>query len=125
VIYNTAYFSEILRGAWSHLAFEQEEAARAFGYFGFRLFARIIGPQVFMAAGPIIGNQFIQLIKDSAFLMIITVPELTFMANFVQSTYFVPFESFLVAMLLYWVLCSGVEVLIARLERVAAGIRND
>jgi polar amino acid transport system permease protein len=123
VIYNTAYFAEILRGAWSHLPHDQEEAGRAFGYRGAPLFLRIIGPQVVLAAGPVLGNQMIILIKDSAFLMVITVPELTFMANHIQSTYFVAFETFLVAIALYWVLCTGVELLVRRLERLAEARR--
>jgi polar amino acid transport system permease protein len=120
VVYNTAYFSEILRGAWSHLGGEQEESGRAFGFSGIRLFIRIIAPQIFIAAGPLLGNQLIQLIKDSAFLMIITIPELTYMANYVQSRYFIPFATLLLAMFLYWVLCKNVELLVKRLERVAA-----
>lgn len=119
VVYNTAYFAEVLRGAWSHLPHEQEESGRAFGYSGMRLFVRIIGPQIVLAAGPVLGNQSIILIKDTAFLMIITVPELTYMSNYIQSTYFVPFETFIVAVALYWVLCTAVEFLVRRLERVA------
>jgi len=38
------------------------------------------------------------------------VPELTYAANAVQSYYFVPFESFLVATLLYWVLCGASKI---------------
>jgi polar amino acid transport system permease protein len=87
------------------------------------LFRRIILPQVLIAVGPVVGNQLIQLIKDSAFLSIITVPELTFAANAVQSYYFVPFESFLVATLLYWALCGGVEWLVRRGEQLAAVVR--
>jgi polar amino acid transport system permease protein len=124
IVYNTAYFSEILRGAWSHLPREQEETGRAFGYSGFRLFLRIVAPQIFIAAAPVLGNQFIQLIKDSAFLMIITIPELTFAANYVQSRYFVPFETLVLAMLLYWLLCKGVEFLVKRLETIAAVRRS-
>ena len=41
--------------------------------------------------------------------MVITVPELTYMANHIQSTYFVVFETFAVAILLYWLLCTIVE----------------
>jgi ABC-type amino acid transport system permease subunit len=52
------------------------------------------------------------------------VPELTYAANAVQSYYFVPFESFLVATLLYWVLCGGVENLVRRGERAAALVRR-
>jgi polar amino acid transport system permease protein len=123
VIYNSAYFAEILRGAWSHLSPEQEEAGRAFGYSGWSLLKRIVGPQIVLAAGPVLGNQMIILIKDSAFLMVITVPELTFMANHIQSTYFVAFETFIVAIALYWVLCTGVEFLVRRLERLAEARR--
>lgn len=124
VVYNTAYMAEILRGAWAHLPSGQTEAARAFGYTGLRLVRRIILPQVLIAVGPVVGNQLIQLIKDSAFLSIITVPELTYAANSVQSFYFVPFESFLAATLLYWALCGGVEYLVQRGERLAAVVRR-
>ena len=63
IIYNTAYFAEILRGAWAHLPHEQEEAGRAFGYTRTNLFVRIIAPQVFLAAAPVLGNQTIILIR--------------------------------------------------------------
>jgi len=123
VVYNTAYMAEILRGGWAHLPAGQTDAAQAFGFTGLKLFRRIILPQVLIAVGPVIGNQLIQLIKDSAFLSIITVPELTFAANAVQSYYFVPFESFLFATLLYWALCGGVEWLVHRGEKYASIVR--
>jgi polar amino acid transport system permease protein len=115
--------AEILRAAWLHLPRGQTEAGRAFGYTGIKLFRRIILPQVLIAVGPVVGNQLIQLIKDSAFLSIITLPELTYAANSVQSFYFVPFESFLVATLLYWGLCGAVEYLVHRGEGLAALVR--
>ena len=124
VLYNTAYMAEILRAGWASLPAGQTQAARAFGYSGFLLLRRIILPQLIIAVGPVIGNQLIQLIKDSAFLSIITLPELTFAANAVQSYYFVPFESFLVATLLYWALCAGIEWLVRRMERWASQMRR-
>lgn len=124
VLYNTAYMAEILRAGWAQLPPGQTEAARALGYRDFAMLRRIVLPQVLIAVGPVIGNQMIQLIKDSAFLSIITVPELTFAANAVQSYYFVPFESFLVATLLYWALCGGIEWLVRRGERAAAMVRR-
>jgi polar amino acid transport system permease protein len=124
VVYNAAYMAEILRAGWTGVPPEQIQAARAFGYSGFLLLRRIMLPQVVIAVGPVIGNQLIQLIKDSAFLSIITVPELTFAANYVQSYYFIPFESFLVATLLYWMLCGGVEWLVRRGERWASLVRR-
>ena len=48
-------------------------------------------------------------IKRPLFLVIIAVQELTFAANEIQATYYVPFASFVCAMMLYWLLCLGVE----------------
>ncbi|MES1024759.1 amino acid ABC transporter permease [Gloeocapsa sp. BRSZ] len=116
VVYNTAYIVEILRSAWASLPVGQIEAGRAYGFTGWQLLRRIILPQVMLSSVPILGNQFIQIIKDSAFLSIITIQELTFVARSIQSTYYVPFESFFVAALLYWLLCLTVELGVSRVE---------
>jgi polar amino acid transport system permease protein len=119
IAYNTAYVAEILRGAWAHLPREQEEAGRAFGYAGLALYRRIILPQILIATGPVLGNQMITLVKNSAFLMVITIPDLTFMANQVQAIYFVPFETLLVAVALYWLICMAIEWAVRGMDRVA------
>ena len=109
IVYNTAYMAELLRGAWRALPAETVEAGYAFGFEGFVLVRHIILPPVLFAAAPMIGNQVIQVIKDSAFLTIIAVEELTHAATVIQATYFIPFAAFISALLLYWVLCLGVE----------------
>jgi polar amino acid transport system permease protein len=123
VLYNAAYMAEILRGAWSRLPPDYTQAAQAFGFHGFTMYRRIILPPIVMAAAPVIGNQVIQVIKDTAFLMIIAVPELTHAASSIQSTYYVPFAAFLSAIALYWVLCALVEWGVRGIERVAEGRR--
>ncbi len=117
VIYNSAYIAEILRASWKAMPPGQIEAGRAYGFSGWILLKRIILPQVVVASIPVLGNQVIQIIKDSAFLSIITVKELTFVARSVQSTYYVPFESFLMAALLYWMLCLAVEFGVKEVEK--------
>jgi polar amino acid transport system permease protein len=107
-IYHASYMAELLRGAWKELPKDTVDAGVAFGFHGFGLL-RIILPPVVIAAVPMLGNQFIQIIKDSAFLVIIAVEELTFSANAIQSIYYVPFASFICAVLCYWVLCLIVE----------------
>ncbi len=113
VIYHMAYMAELLRGAWRNLPGETIEAGRAFGFHGFGLFRRVILPPVVFAALPTLGNQVIQVVKDSAFLTIIAVQELTHAATAIQATYYVPFASFIVAVGLYWVLCLAVEGVVA------------
>ena len=108
-LYHAAYFAELLRGAWRALPRETTEAGLAFGFHGWRLVLRVILPPVVMAAVPLLGAQTIQIVKDSAFLIIIAVQELTYAANEIQATYYVPFASFVCAMLGYWGLCQVVE----------------
>ena len=122
-LYNAAYIAELLRGAYVALPREGIEAGQAFGFHGLGLLWRIVLPPVLLSSVPMLGNQMVQIIKDSAFLVIIAVQELTFAANEVQATYYVPFASFLCAMLLYWVLCLAVEGGVRAVLRVAEARR--
>jgi len=118
-IYNAAYMAEILRGGWASLPREHIEAGLAFGFSGVSLYRRIILPPIVFACMPVLGNQIIQIIKDSAFLTIIAVPELTHAASAIQSTYYVPFAAFISAVMLYWMLCRLVELAVGAVERRA------
>ncbi|TFF27093.1 amino acid ABC transporter permease [Jiella endophytica] len=119
IVYNIAYMAELLRAAWSNLSKESIEAGHAFGFHGLKLVRRIILPPVFFAAVPMIGNQTIQIVKDSAFLTIIAVAELTQAAMAIQTTYFVPFASFVAAIALYWITCMAIETGVAFVGRAA------
>lgn len=114
-LYHTAYLGEIFRSSWNNLPSEQLEAGKAFGMTQFVLLKKIIFPQVFLNSAPLIGSQFILMIKDTAFLTIITVQDITFAANFVNANYFKPFAPFVLALAIYWVLCRIVELAIQRL----------
>lgn len=123
IIYNTAYMAEILRGAWVAQPREPIEAGIAFGFSDVRLFRRIILPPLLLSAGPVIGNQMIQIIKDSAFLTIIALPELTHAASSIQSRHYVPFAAFITAVFLYWGLCLVVEAGVGSIGRLAQARR--
>src|ERR1700736_3616450 len=122
-IYNAAYMAEILRGAWAAQPREPIEAGIAFGFSEIRLFRRIILPPLLLSAGPVIGNQMIQIIKDSAFLTIIALPELTHAASSIQSRHYVPFAAFITAVFLYWGLCLVIEAGVSSIDRLAAARR--
>jgi len=119
ILYHSAYVAEILRGAWAQLPKGQIDAARAQGYHGLHLFRRIILPQLVLSSAPILGNQLIYMLKDTAFLMIITVQELTYAASSVQSMYFVPLQPFIIAVALYWAMSLAIEGLVAVVNRFA------
>jgi polar amino acid transport system permease protein len=119
ILYNAGYMAELLRASWKNLPKETIEAGHAFGFSGWSLFRRIILPPVLFAALPLIGNQLIQIVKDSAFLTIIAVAELTHEATSLQTTYFVPFASFFAAVVLYWMTCIAIESTVGFANRYA------
>jgi polar amino acid transport system permease protein len=108
-VYNTAYMAELLRAAWAAQPVEPMQAGFAYGFYGPLYFRRIVLPQLIMTAAPMVGNQVIQVIKDSAFLTVIALPELTHAASSIQSRHFIPFAAFISAVLIYWALCLLVE----------------
>jgi polar amino acid transport system permease protein len=122
-VYHTAYMGEVLRAAWVAQPHAPIEAGQAFGYSGLRLFRRIIFPPMALASAPVIGNQVIQVIKDSAFLTIIALPELTHAASSIQSRHYVPFAAFISAVLLYWALCLVIEAGVSSVGRMAEARR--
>jgi polar amino acid transport system permease protein len=71
----------------------------------------------------VIGNQMIQIIKDSAFLTIIALPELTHAASSIQSRHYVPFAAFITVVFLYWGLCLVIEAGVSSIDRLAAARR--
>lgn len=118
-LYNAAYMAELLRAAWKNLPKEAIEAGHAFGFSGWGLYHRIIIPPIVLSSLPLIGNQLVQIVKDSAFLTVIAVSELTHEATSLQTTYFVPFASFVAAVVLYWATCITIESGVAFANRFA------
>lgn len=116
VIYHGAYFFEILRSQRRIFSAGYIEAAVSQGFSRYKIYRRIILPNIFSSSLPLMGNQLIICLKDTAFLSIITVQEITAAANGVQSTYFIPFNAFIVAIGLYWAISILLELLIKRLS---------
>lgn len=119
VSYHACYFAEILRAARIALPQGQTESARSHGYTPFGMYRRILLPQMVLRSGPLFGNQLICCLKDTAFLSIVTVFELTAAANDVQSVYFVPMPAFITAIALYWLVSLGIEFCLRLLGRYA------
>ena len=120
MIYHGAYFFEILRSQRRVFSAGYIEAAVAQGFARYQIYRRIILPNIVSSALPLLGNQLIICLKDTAFLSIITVQEITAAANSVQATWFIPFNAFIVAIALYWAISILLELLIKRLSALGA-----
>ncbi|BES73200.1 amino acid ABC transporter permease [Marinobacter nanhaiticus D15-8W] len=126
VLYHGAYFAEILRGTRITLPPGQVEAAVAQGFSMPTMFLRLILPQLVMKSRGVLGNQLIILLKDTAFLVIITVRELTAAANGLSGTYFIPMEAFIVAIGFYWLISIALEQAVNLMGRTSEkrGFKN-
>ena len=119
ILYHAAYVAEILRGAWTQLPSARSRRRARRASTGRSCSCGSSLPQLVLNSAPILGNQLIYMLKDTAFLMIITVQELTSAASSVQSMYFVPLEPFIVAVALYWIASLAIEGLVALVHRIA------
>ncbi|MNJ39684.1 amino acid ABC transporter permease [Paenibacillus bouchesdurhonensis] len=71
-----AYFAEIFRGGLLAVDKGQYEAAQVLGLSRWQTLTRIIMPQMFRVALPSVSNESITLVKDTALLYAVSVPEL-------------------------------------------------
>ncbi|WP_108124521.1 amino acid ABC transporter permease [Saccharospirillum mangrovi] len=126
VLYHGAYFAEILRGSRVTLPPGQVEAAVAQGFSLPKMFLRLILPQLVLKSRGVLGNQLIILLKDTAFLVIITVRELTAAANGLSGTYFIPMQAFIVVIGFYWIISIALEQAVNWMGRSGAkrGFKN-
>jgi His/Glu/Gln/Arg/opine family amino acid ABC transporter permease subunit len=116
-LYSAAYFAELFRSAWASVPYGQLEAARVHGISPFKVFWHVQAPQALAFALPLLGNQVILTIKESAVTSIITVPELTMTAGRIVSTTFSYVMPYALLVLSYWLLTSSVAALAAVLGR--------
>ncbi|HJT02310.1 MAG TPA: amino acid ABC transporter permease [Pseudonocardiaceae bacterium] len=119
-----AYLTETFRAGITAVDTGQRDAAHSMGMTGSQQFRRVILPQAVRIVVPPVGNQFISLMKDTSLASVVTVVELTRVAEIVGSSTFRYLEMFVVAGLIYWIICTllavGQEVLERRLGRVNA-----
>ncbi|MDG6894171.1 ABC transporter permease subunit [Volucribacter amazonae] len=119
ITYHGAYFAEIFRGLRATLPQGQVEAALSQGFGRNKMVYLLILPQLLLRSSSLLANQFVYLLKDTAFLTIITVRELTGVAAAVQANYFIPIEAFVVAMGLYWILSLIIDYAMKLLNKSA------
>ncbi|HWK23167.1 MAG TPA: amino acid ABC transporter permease [Ureibacillus sp.] len=81
VLNYAAYFAEIFRGGLLAIDKGQYEAAQVLGLSKWQTTTRVILPQMFRVALPAVSNESITLIKDTALLYAVAVPELLHFAQ--------------------------------------------
>ncbi|WP_423799610.1 amino acid ABC transporter permease [Neobacillus sp. SAB-20_R2A] len=98
-----AYFAEIFRGGLLAIDKGQYEAAQVLGLNKFQTMTRVILPQMFRIALPAVANESVTLVKDTALLYAVAVPELLHFAETAVNRDFT-ITPFLVAGIIYLIM---------------------
>lgn len=113
---SAGYMAEILRAGLLAVPAGQFDAARSLGLTRLQMFRLVVFPQVFRTIYAPLGNQVIAVILASSLASAVAVEEVASWMQTVGSTSFRFFETFVVAAIVYVVLCQTVN-----LARIAIG----
>ena len=91
-VQSSGYLAETFRGAIEAIPKGHLEAASSLGMPPWRVFLRIVMPQVLLDAAPSIGNQFTVIVKSSALVSVIAVPDLMFQSQKLVNKWYEPIE---------------------------------
>jgi octopine/nopaline transport system permease protein len=125
ILNTAAYGSEIVRGGLLGVPFGEVEAARAFGMSGLLLFRRVVFPIALRQAVPAYGNEIILMIKATSLASIITLMEVTGIAQRLISETFRAVEVFICAGAIYLAINFIISRAVAALEhRLSPHLRD-
>ncbi|WP_462413061.1 amino acid ABC transporter permease [Neobacillus sp. Marseille-QA0830] len=116
VLNYAAYFAEIFRGGLLAIDKGQYEAAQVLGFNRWQMTTRIILPQMFRIALPAVANESVTLVKDTALLYAVAVPELLHFAETAVNRDFTIFP-FVVAGVIYLLMTLILTMFFKWIER--------
>ncbi|MDQ0247529.1 polar amino acid transport system permease protein [Bacillus fengqiuensis] len=111
-----AYFAEIFRGGLLAIDKGQYEASQVLGLSKWQTMTKIILPQMFRIALPAVANESVTLVKDTALLYAVAVPELLHFAQTAVNRDFT-IVPFFVAGFIYLIMTLVLTMIFKWLER--------
>jgi polar amino acid transport system permease protein len=118
-----AYGAEVVRGAIASVHRGQWEASVALNMTRLQALRRIVVPQAIVRMIPPWGNLFIELLKATSLVSLITITDLAFKAQQMNQTTFRTLEIFSIVLVFYLAIASIITVGMRALEeRAASGL---
>jgi len=112
-----AYGAEVVRGAIKAVPRDQYEAGIALNLSPWQRLRHVILPQAFVIMLPTFGNNAIELLKGTAIVSLISLPDMTFQAQLVRAQTGNTLVPFLTILILYFILATIITVFMRGLER--------
>jgi general L-amino acid transport system permease protein len=112
VLYTSSHIAEIVRGSIQAVPRSQGEAADALALSGFQRVWFVVLPQAMRIAVPPIGNQYLNLVKNSSLAAVISFPELTQVTQLSVANRSPAVPSYALLLLIYLVLCLVLSTIV-------------
>ena len=116
-LHAAAYLAEDFRAGFLAVQKGQWEAGYTIGMTFWQAVRRVVLPQAIRIITPPVGSRFISLMKDTSLASVVTVVELTRVAESVGSSTFRYMEMFIIIAFVYWGVNSILSLGQARLEQ--------
>lgn len=116
-VYTAAFIAEAMRAGMMSVPKGQSEAARASGLTYLQTMRHIVLPQAIRIVIPPIGNQFLNIVKNSAILGVVAGFDLMYYADIISSDTFVTFSPYLFVAMFYLVITVPISIGLKWLER--------
>lgn len=123
IAFEAAYFSEIMRAGIQSISRGQVNAGRALGMTYAQNMRLIILPQAFRNMVPILLTQTIILFQDTSLVYAIGAYDLLKGLTTAGKIYGRPEEAYLLAAVVYFVICFGLSYIVKKLQNKIAIIR--
>ncbi len=120
VVFEAAYFGEIVRAGVQSVPRGQVEAATALGLTGAQAMRFVVLPQALRNMVPSLVTQMIVLFKDTSLASIIGYVDLTKAAQIVNNREIRPFQLYLFIAVIYWIFTYSMSRAARRFERSAS-----
>ena len=116
-IYTSAFISETVRSGIQTVPKGQTEAGLSAGLTYSQTMRYIVLPQAFKIVVPPLGNQFINLVKNSSILAIVAGLDLMYQGDLIASETFNTFDTYIIVGLFYLVITLPLSYLMVYLEK--------
>ncbi len=116
-IYTSSFIAEAIRAGILAVPNGQFEAARSSGLTYVQTMRLVIVPQAIKIVIPPLGNQFINLVKNSSMLGVVAGLDLMYYADLISSETFKVFSVYIIVALLYLVITIPLSTAVNMIER--------
>lgn len=116
-IYTAAFIAEAIRAGIMSVPKGQTEAARSSGLTYIQTMWYVILPQAIKIVIPPLGNQFINLVKNSSILTIVAAGELMYQGDLISARTFVTFDVYIFVAAFYLIITVPLSLSVNALEK--------